>query len=76
MKLNTSKPSTVKMTAELDSVHLWELVMSKVPPEHRGKLVGRVRAYVNVPSGGDWSGTQLDIHAANCPVIVEWIAEA
>ena len=73
MKLNQRQPSTVKMSAELDSADLWEFVKSKfggVPM----KVVGPVRVYIDVPGGGDWSGCPLDV-SADRPVIVEWEAE-
>lgn len=70
MKLNQRKPSTVKMTAELDSADLWELVKLKAVPRV-GKIVGPVRVYIEVPGGGDWSNSPLDV-TADRPVIVEW----
>jgi hypothetical protein len=58
--------TTVKKTVTLDRKAIQRLlaqVMSGVPVD--------ANIYIDIPGGGDWSNTSLDISSDN-PVTIEW----
>lgn len=57
-------------TVELDAQDLLECLAPKlnIPPE----ILHRVKLYVEIPGGGDWSNTDLSI-SSESPLKISWV---